>query len=113
MWRDTSASTSISKPNAWGNASDISRRSQLINEQPPGGGHPGGTNTNGGHIPSSSATSVANSVGPDGRLPFGRMFAADDMAENLFGPKGTLEDAMERLHIVSVKSVSEVHKEIP
>ena len=104
MWRDTSASTSITKPNAWGNPSDISRRSQLINEQPPGGGHPGGggTNTNGGHIPSSSATSVANSVGPDGRLPFGRMFAADDMAENLFGPKGTLEDAMERLHIVSV-----------
>ena len=99
MWRDSSvAATSIAKPpNAWG-------RSQFQSGNGgPEVGQPGsGNNTNGSHIPSSN--NAASSGGPtsrDNRLSFGQMFTPEDMAETvLFGAKG-LEDAMERLNIVS------------
>ena len=100
MWRDSSASTSMAKPNAWG-TSEISRRSQFNNSevQSPSASN----NTNGGHIPSSNASSSINS-GPtaDDRLSFGRIFTTEDMTERVLFGKSGLEGAMERLTVVSV-----------
>ena len=100
MWRDSSASTSMAKPNAWG-TSEISRRSQFNNSevQSPSASN----NTNGGHTPSPNASSSINS-GPsaDDRLSFGRIFTTEDMTERVLFGKSGLEGAMERLTVVSI-----------
>ena len=100
MWRDSSASTSMAKPNAWG-TSEISRRSQFNNSevQSPSASN----NTNGGHIPSSNASSGINSGVPttdDWKI--GRIFTTEDMTERVLFGKSGLEGAMERLTVVSV-----------
>ena len=102
MWRDSSASsTSMAKPNAWGSPPEISRRSQFNNSevQSPSASN----NTNGGHIPSSNASSSIN-TGPtaDDRLSFGRIFTTEDMTERVLFGKSGLEGAMERLTVVSI-----------
>ena len=100
MWRDSSASTSMAKPNAWG-TSEISRRSQFNNSevQSPSASN----NTNGGHIPSSNASSSINSgVPPTDDWKIGRIFTTEDMTERVLFGKSGLEGAMERLTVVSV-----------
>ena len=105
MWRDSSAATSIAKPpNAWGRTQFPGNSGPEVQ---PGGP---GNNTNGGHIPSSNTAASSGGPSRDNRLSFGQMFTPEDMAETvLFGAKG-LEDAMERLNIVSRKHSVEMWK---
>ena len=101
MWRDSSASsTSMAKPNAWGSPPEISRRSQFNNSevQSPSASN----NTNGGHIPSSNASSGINSGPTTDDWKIGRIFTTEDMTERVLFGKSGLEGAMERLTVVSV-----------
>ena len=128
MWsRDSATTTTMAKtPNAWGNATTemaIPRRGQFstANSNNVDPSNPGSAiNTNGVASTVSSghtATAPVVGVGPEGpgvpggpaggRLKF--MFSPEDMTESvLFGgpsQKIGLEDAMERLNMVSYNTV--------
>ena len=99
MWRDSAPAANLAKQaNAWGSAPEmgIPRRTQFPNSNSAAEMTPNGT----GNAP--VAPGEAAPVAPGNRLKF--MFNADELPDSLlYGghQKIHLEDAMERLNIVS------------
>ena len=94
MWRDSATTASMAKPNAWGNpdmGSALTRRSA-------------GQFNSSENLENPSATTPVPAASEAARLKF--MFTPEDMAETVLFSGGAskiggLEDAMERLSMVS------------
>lgn len=98
MWRDSATTASMAKPNAWGNPDmAITRRAQFNSSE----------NLENPTATTPSATASASEA--SARIKF--MFTPEDMAETVLFSGGApkmghgLEDAMERLSMVSLDHI--------
>ena len=105
MWRDSATTASMAKPNAWGNPDmAITRRAAQFNS------------SENLENPGSATTPVSATSSDASRLKFMFSQTPEDMAETVLFSGGApkiagLEDAMERLSMVSiiVVIISKVH----
>ena len=105
MWRDSATTASMAKPNAWGNPDmAITRRAAQFNS------------SENLENPGSATTPVSATSSEASRLKFMFSQTPEDMAETVLFSGGApkiagLEDAMERLSMVSiiVVIISRVH----